>query len=338
MTPTQFESILEQAAEILTENLRSSTLYRGPERFEQGVLDMLRVAARGLGATIEPTFHPNAFPDIRVNGFGVEVKYSRRDTWNAVGNSVFEGMRDEAVGSIYVVFGKVGGTPEVRWGKYEDCVNHVRVSNSPRFVLDMSETEASLFERIGVDYSAFAALEDDGKMAYIRDYWRGRLRPGEHIWWLEENHTLPLNVRLYMHLPQDEKRTLRAEAALLCPQICKPSRARQKYEDAAVYLLTYHGVLCPQIRDLFSAGSVAMSADQTRGGNYTLRALKNIEDAMLAAAERLDDALFVEYWGESCPPENRIERWLELADSYAKEWMPSRELFIQRGIIGKDDG
>ena len=130
-----------------------------------------------------------------------------------------------------------------------------------------------------------------------------------------------------MHLPQDEKRTLRAEAALLCPQICKPSRAKQKYEDVAVYLLTYHGVLCPQVRDLFSAGSVAMRADRTRGGNYTLRALKDIENLMLDAAERLDDRLFVEYWGESCAPENRVERWLQLADSYAKDWKPSRELF-----------
>ena len=327
MTPTQFEAILDETAGILAENLRSSSIYRGPERFEIGVLDMLRVAARGLGATIEPTFHPHAFPDIRVNGFGVEVKYSARDTWNAVGNSVFEGMRDDNVDAVYVMFGKVGGTPEVRWGKYEDCVKHVRVSNSPRFVLDMDDEESSLFKRIGVAYSTFASLNDDGKMAHIRGYWRGRLQPGEHLWWLEENHTLPLNVRLYMHLPQDEKRMLRAEAALLCPQICKPSRSKQKYEDVAVYLLTYHGVLCPQVRDLFSAGSVAMRADRTRGGNYTLRALKDIENLMLAAAERLDDRLFVEYWGESCAPENRVERWLQLADSYAKDWQPSRELF-----------
>lgn len=334
MTPTQFEAILDETAEILTENLRSSPSYHGPEQFERGVLDMLRVVARGFDVTVEPT-RSLAFPDIRVNGFGVEVKYSRRDTWNAVGNSVFEGTRDDKVEVIYVMFGKVGGTPEVRWGKYEDRVKHVLVSNSPRFVLDMSETESSLFERIGIDYSAFATLEKDGKMAYIRDYWRGRLQPGEHIWWLEENHTRPLNVRLYTHLSQYEKRTLLAEAALLCPQICKPSRAKQKYKDVAVYLLTYHDVLCLQVRDLFSAGSVAMRADKTRGGNYTLRALKDIESLMLDSAERLEDALFVEYWGESCPPEKRIERWLELADSYAKGWKPSSELF-QKGSVGKD--
>lgn len=329
MTPTQFEAVLDRAAEILTENLRSSPLYHGPEQFQQGVLDMLKVAAKGCGVTVEPTYHPHAFPDIRVNGFGVEVKYSKRDTWNAVGNSVFESMRDPTVKAVYVMFGKVGGIPEVRWGKYEDCVMHVRVSNAPRFVVDMEREERPLFERFQIDYDTFARLPDEGKMEHVRDYWRNRLPQGEHLWWLEPSHTLPINVRLYMGLPQEDKRIYRAEAALLCPQICKGSRARRKYVDAAMYLLTYHGVLCPQARDLFSAGSVALRTDETRGGNYLLRALQDIESLMIDAAQRLDDALFVEYWGESCPPYKRIGRWLALADRYAKGagWKPSTVLF-----------
>ena len=329
MTPVEFEALLARAAQFLTVNLRSSTLYHGPAPFEQGVLAALQNAAADLAVTVEPTYHRHAFPDIRVNGFGVEVKYSKHDTWNAVGNSVFESMRDPAVGPIYVVFGKVGGEPEVRWGRYEDCVTHVRVSNAPRFVVDMAGRDPALFERFDISYGDFAQLDDEGKMAHIREYWRKRLPPGERTWWLEPSHTLPINVRLYMHLTQEEKRVCRAEAALLCPQICKGSRARRKYEDAAIYLLTYHGVFCPQARDLFSAGSVALRADGTRGGNYLLRALRDIEGLMVDAARYLDDALFVEYWGERCRPSERIERWKVLADGYAPGtgWRPSAELF-----------
>lgn len=328
MTPEQFEALLDRTAEILTDNLRESRIYHGPKEFEQGVLDKLRVAARDCQVTVEPTFHPHAFPDIRANGFGVEAKYTKRDTWNAVGNSVFESMRDPTVSSIYVMFGKTGGTAEARWGRYEACVKHVRVSNAPRFVVDMENDEPSLFEQFDIGYDDFARLDDDGKMTRVRDYWRHRLNPGEHLWWLEPTHTLPLNVRLYMHLPQNEKRRLRAEAALLCPQICKGSRARRKYEDAAVYLLTYHGVFCPQARDLFSAGSVALRTDDTRGGNYILRALLDIEELMSDAAKRLDNALFEEYWGVGCEPENRIMRWLQRADNYASDWIPSNHLFL----------
>ena len=178
MTPAEFEAVLDRAARFLTTNLRSSTLYHGPEQFEQGVLAALQNAAADLAVTVAPTYHRHAFPDIRANGFGVEVKYSQRDTWNAVGNSVFETMRDPAVHAIYVMFGKIGGQPEARWAKYEDCVTHVRVSNAPRFVVDMESGDPPLFERFDIPYQRFAELDDDGKMQHVRDYWRDRLKPG----------------------------------------------------------------------------------------------------------------------------------------------------------------
>jgi len=78
-----------------------------------------------------------------------------------------------------------------------------------------------------------------------------------------------------------------------------------------LYLLTYRGVLCPQARDLFTAGSVAMRADQTRGGNYMLRSLQDIEVEMRIAAQELEDALFAEYWGFNVAPEQRIRKWLD---------------------------
>ena len=106
---------------------------------------MLRIAANDCDVTVEPTYHPHAFPDIRVNGFGVEAKYTKRDTWSAIGNSVFESMRDPDVSTVYVMFGKTGGVAEARWARYEDCVQHVRVSNAPRFVVDMESDEPSLF-------------------------------------------------------------------------------------------------------------------------------------------------------------------------------------------------
>jgi hypothetical protein len=48
---------------------------------------------------------------------------------------------------------------------------------------------------------------------------------------------------------------------------------------------------------------------------------------MVIAAKELDDALFVEYWGESVPPEKRIAKWLEKADEMATGWKPSVSLF-----------
>lgn len=333
MTQAQFEALLDAAATQLGNDVRESTKYHSAEAFPARVLEVLRMVAKGQGIEVNPSWHPHAFPDIIANGFGIEVKSTNKDSWLSVGNSVFEGMRDQTVTQVYVMFGKMGGLPSVRWGRYEERITHVRISHAPRFVLEM-DRDSSLFGKLKIGYAEFAKLPPEEKMGHVREYSRARLKPGERLWWLEDQpedesqHSLPIQVRLYMGLPQEEKRRLRAEAALLCPQIVRPSRARGKYNDAALYLLTYHGVFSPQTRDLFSAGSVALRADETRGGRYILRALLDIQDLMREAALRLDDALFVEYWGASVPPGNRVKEWLRRADEQAKDWRPSEYLFL----------
>jgi hypothetical protein len=61
-----------------------------------------------------------------MNEYGVEVRFTLNDTWRSVANSILETQRLEAVRQIYIVFGKMGGTPEVRWGYYDQSVIHVR--------------------------------------------------------------------------------------------------------------------------------------------------------------------------------------------------------------------
>jgi len=281
-----------------------------------------------------PEPHPHVFPDILIGEFGIELKHTTGDSWRTVGNSVFEGGRGDDVRHVYVVMGKMGGIPAVRWSRYEDAIIHVRTSHRPRFEIEIN-SERSLFQEMGVSYDEFQQADEAEKMTYIRAYARARLGPNERLWWLPESedpeHSLPIGVRLYINLDQDEKRRLRGEATLLCPQVARPPRAKGKYNDVANFLLTYRGVLASQARDLFSAGSVAHRQDDSRGGHYMTRAIADIELEIRKAAQYLEDDLFVEYWGHSCPPKERIERWLQKADTEARgSWMPSEVLFLDR--------
>ncbi len=325
-----FERLLSELCQVLTEEARRGDPVDKARTFENRVREVVRDLIGKYGLQVDFSPHPYGFPDIVLSEFGIEVKFTTQDTWRSVANSVLESYRSPDVKHIYLVFGKMGGEPRVAWGRYQDCVIHVRTSHVPRFEVEIDAKE-SLFAKMGVDYNDFHGLSIEEKMRHIRRYARGRLKEGERLWWLEDlpgqGHSLPLEIRQYMHLEQDEKRKLRAESALLCPEIVKPSRSRGKYEGAAIYLITYHGVMCPQARDLFSAGSVAMRADQKRGGNYVLRALKDIEEEMRHAAMYLEEALFVEYWGEVVPVEKRLGRWLEMADGLARDWKPSDVLF-----------
>jgi hypothetical protein len=333
MTTLEFEELLTTLSGRLTKEVRASDRFHVPAKFERRVRAVLAELTEGIdGIKIDMDPHAQAFPDIIVGKFGIEVKVVHSDSWRTISNSVFEGSRDPKVKHVYVLFGKMGGTPEVKWGRYEACVMHVRTSHVPRFEVDITAKQ-SLFQKFGITYEEFCALSPHDKMKHVRKYAKSRLKKGERLWWLEDKpereqeHSLPLEVLLYMNLDKSKKRQLRAEAALLCPQIVGPSRAgkkTRKYTDATIYLLTYHGVLCPQTRDLFSAGSVA---GKERGGNYVARALKDIEAEMKNAAEYLEDALFLEYWGENVPRPKRIKEWLRRADRFAKDWKPSKALF-----------
>ena len=332
MIKEQFETLLDSVVVQLTEESRQN-LFTTSKAFETRVREVLEQLGSTYQVAVDYDPHPYIFPDIAVGEFGVEVKFTAKDTWRSVANSVFETFRNQEVVFVYVVFGKMGGRPEVKWARYEDCVIHVRTSHVPRFELEIG-ANSSLFDLMKVSYEEFSILPIEKKMHYIRHYAKGRLKDGERLWWLEEKaeqeHSLPIQVRLYMDLPTEEKRRLRAEGALLCPQIVAGSRVKNKYNDVALYLLTYYGVLASNTRDLFSAGSVAHVKDKSRGGIYIQRALVEIEDEMLAASLRMEDAVFVEYWGESVPPAERINKWLTLADKFAKDWIPSKELFLSR--------
>ncbi|HEB78842.1 MAG TPA: hypothetical protein ENI79_00005 [Rhodospirillales bacterium] len=101
---------------------------------------------------------------------------------------------------------------------------------------------------------------------------------------------------------------------------------RGKYDKAGLYLITQHGIFAPQLRDLYSAGSVG-AKDGQRGHKYIIAALQDIEEQMRKAAASLDTELFVEYWGQECAPDKRINVWLKMADEYAPDWTPSNDLF-----------
>jgi len=333
MKQEDFERILDSVCKKLTDEANRKN-FKQADQFENRVRDALRESVKSdPSISISTTPHPQAFPDIAVGRFGVEVKFTLNDTWRSVANSVLETNRIESVEKVYLVFGKMGGEPEVRWGDYEQSVIHVRTSHVPRFEVELFANR-SLFDMMGVSYDDFRLLPMEEKMRHIRTYARSRLNEGERLWWLEDTadseHTLPIQARLYTSLATEEKKRLRAEAALLCPSIVDSSRARNKYDDVVLYLLTYHGVIAHQARDLFSAGSVANPENDDAGGLYIERALKLIEDEMMEAALRMDDALFVEYWGESVKPEQRIRRWLKKADAIAKVWMPSKILFLSK--------
>lgn len=174
MTQEEFEAVLDICCGALTTEARDSG-FPTPEKFESRVREIIGVNVLPRGVKIDFSPKAQAFPDIAVGNFGVEVKFTLNDTWRSVANSVLETQRVENVRKIYIVFGKMGGEPEVRWEEYEKCVIHVRTSHVPRFEVELF-AEKSLFDQMGIAYDEFRNLTMREKMRHIRTYAKGRLK------------------------------------------------------------------------------------------------------------------------------------------------------------------
>ena len=85
--------------------------FRSSSDFEIRVRE---VADEVLGPGIVDFSPPDqAFPDIAIDQYGIEVKFTTNDTWRSVANSVLESNRVNGIEKIYIVFGKMGGIPNV---------------------------------------------------------------------------------------------------------------------------------------------------------------------------------------------------------------------------------
>lgn len=328
--------IFEQCLDAICNILRQEALIKpfpSQDNFENRVRELCQeIIAPKIVEKITFEITPQIFPDIPIGEYGVEVKFTEKDTWRSIANSIQEKNRQQDVKHIYVIFGKMGGIPDIKWDKYENCVIHVRTSHVPRFEIEMESNRKSIFNTFGITYEEFSNLDIHEKMVYIRKYARDRLKKGERLWWLgdtqnTDEHSLSLSVRLYTSLDSDEKIKMRAEAALVSPSIVSSGRAKHKYDDAVLYLITYHGILCHQARDLFSAGSVANKNNSDRGGLYIAKSLIAIENQIKEASLYMDDMIFEEYWGVKIQPKDRLRYWLKLADNIATDWTPSKILF-----------
>lgn len=169
MTKTNFEHLLDVCCGTLTHEARRD-VFKTAQQFEnrvREVLDDLLHDEHGLRVDFSPP--PQAFPDIALGEYGVEVKFTLADTWKSIANSIQEAQRVQDVRYIYIVFGKMGGTPEVRWGSYERSIVHVRTSHVPRFEVELPAQgvngRASLFDLMGVSYEDFSRMDIHEKNA-----------------------------------------------------------------------------------------------------------------------------------------------------------------------------
>jgi hypothetical protein len=223
-------------------------------KFESYVVSIIREIAKDYNISVKQT-GPQSFPDIIIGGtYGIEVKFTKSDKWESMGNSIFEGtLKKEARDQIFIFFGrKVGKRIEVIYRNYEDCLADIKVTHSPRFYLNMKiDKGKSIFQKIGVRYEEFKKMLPKEKSILLKEYVRSTLNDGEFLWWLDDEKSIAPKVKEYRKLPRHKKQYILLESMVLFPEVF--SSNSMKYLGLSVYLLEEYQIISSSLRDIFSA-------------------------------------------------------------------------------------
>jgi hypothetical protein len=318
-----FEDILTRVCQRLTSEAHGSTprIAKNSDELESFVRGALidEYDKQRQTLILQPKVKKQEFPDIIIAPFGIEIKHTekKRNTWVGVANSIRESRRPASVERIYVVFGKYGGDPEVRWGLYENVVNHARTSHVPRFQIDMNAQE-SFFEKMGISYVDFSVLPMKQKMAFMRTYARSRKHLVKDFWWLEDD------LKPFDSFSVADRRKLIAQACFLVPGMVTENQ--ESLAKAAFYLASIPRVLSHKMLEDFR-NSGGTNGESKNG----LMIVQTLEREIIWASERLSKGIIKEFWGVEIEAEKRLAWFVHTLDGISDvDPRPSKVLFDGR--------
>jgi len=262
------------------------------------------------------------FPDIVAERYyGVEVKSTKDDNWKSTGSSIVESTRIEDVSLIYMLFGKLGGNPaQFKCKPYEDCLYNIAVTHSPRYLIDMEldeHKEPNIFDKINIPYDKFRLYDENAKISEVRQYYKQKAREeGRHEmpWWMGEEGT-SVTLSFYNDLDDFRKKELYARMFILFPCIFNSD-----FKPAALWLCNRYALLCPNMRDVFTAGGKIETLGKKklpRPIPQVINRLYNMRNEIIALLKNPDDTLrqdIKDNWPVDCSQKNIYTQWLRLVD------------------------
>ncbi|MBN2611985.1 MAG: hypothetical protein JXB00_10555 [Bacteroidales bacterium] len=256
------------------------------------------------------------FPDIIAKKYyGVEVKTSKQDHWTTTGNSVLESTRVEGVERIYMLFGKMVSPFDFKCRPYEECLSEVVVTHSPRYLIDMNLSAGqTIFDKLAIPYDTLRTSTNPIKP--ILDYYRQFLKAGDEVWWLDQDEpkSTGLIIKSWNNLLSGERNRLIASAMVYFPEVF--SNSPDKFNRVATWLINHHGVVCPNMRDPFTAGGKGTLLWKGKLYKDVQRVIINMAELLESIKASLTDTdkmTLNQYWGIKV--DDKFNTWIELVAS-----------------------
>jgi hypothetical protein len=276
------------------------------------------------------------FPDIVANKYyGIEVKITAEDKWVSTGNSVAEGTRVKDIERIYMLFGKLGGYPDIKYRRYQDCLSDVGVTHSPRYKIDMSLAQgSSIFDKLGIKYDILR--KEANPIKTIKSYYRKFLSEGEELWWIDNQKEDIVTAKLspFRKLDGKIRDKFFRTAVILFPEVTDMRFSnKRKYERATAYLIIKYYAFNASFRDLFSAGGrgkVTVKGKILIVPKILFHLYKEANYIKTEIEEILEEDLLY-YWKVKRLLKPRLNFWLKLLDQncdWKEKGLKASDIFL----------
>jgi hypothetical protein len=319
----EFVALLETTKKLIIQFI-TKRKNLSPTDFETVVFKLMVEAAKGgsFSGAIYQT-GTNAFPDIVAKKyFGVEVKMTTSNHWTSTGNSVLESSRIEDVERIYIMFGKFGGSFDIKYRLYQECLPEISVTHYPRYRINMDLPQGqSIFDKMGVDYDMLR--KDGNPINTVKEYYKAQLKEGEELWWIdsEDKFASPV-IRPHKDLSEVEKERFIVEAMIYFPEMF--SNNATKFERAAAFLIMEYNAVSASLRDIFSAGG-RVEIKVKRKKAQVPRIYHNMmlrSRAIKKTINTLDEEKLKHYWRTKKLGSNRLLTWKKKIDEKSSGDLP----------------
>ena len=158
------------------------------------------------------------------------------------------------------------------------------------------------------------------------------MKPGQDLWWIQDTEQASnLVINIWNNLCLKEKQEIKYRAMVYFPEVF--SNRGDKFARLAIWLVTREAVVCPNVRDLFTAGGKA---------NYLIKnkTYKNISRVFIKLFDNIDSVLDIlintseieltEYWNEKTTEKKKIMDWIELVGFNSKSIQGAKHLDIKQ--------
>lgn len=274
------------------------------------------------------------FPDIVANKYyGIEVKTTTQNHWKTTGNSVLESTRIDNVERIFMLFAKLASPIEFRCRPYEEVLSEVVVTHSPRYLIDMNlEKGKTIFDKINMSYDILRSKENTIKP--IVDYYKSKLKPGEELWWMDSNDIGGTTLQFWSSLTAVKKKELVSKGMVLFPEIF--GKSNDKFSRIAFWLVTNEKIVCPNVRDDFTAGGKGTF-------NFGAKVYKDVPQIFLKLFKNLPIILEMilqkseielsEYWKIKTTENKKILDWVDMVAEQSKKIKDANHLDIKQILL-----